>query len=266
MKNTIEGKTVLITGASSGIGRHLALDLAADGAQVILVARRIELLNGIQQQIEQNGGKAQAIACDLADQNARHDLIAQILSKGKPIDILVNNAGFGWYGFYQDMPEDIVKNMVEVNINAMLVLTRELLPYMQARKQGQILNIGSIAGGFPNQGVAVYSASKAFMDAFTTSLHRELRGSGVNASVVRLGPVKTEFFDSARGMQNGRRVPGEFFAISIDRATSAIKRVIIHPRRVAYIPAFLRCTRAVEFFFGGLIDTLGPLLLRKRAE
>lgn len=266
MKKTIDGKTVLITGASSGIGRALALDLAADGAQVILVARRIELLNDIQQQIEKNGGKAEVKECNLADQNARRDLVAQILTEGKTIDILVNNAGFGWYGFYQDMPEDVMESLVEVNINAMLALTRTLLPHMQARKQGQILNIGSIAGGFPNQGIAVYSASKAFMDAFTTSLHRELRGSGVDASVVRLGPVKTEFFDTARGMKNGRRVPGELFAISVDRATKAIKHVIVHPRRAAYIPSYMRCTRAIEYLFGGLIDRLGPLLLRKRAD
>jgi hypothetical protein len=257
---------VLITGASSGIGRDLALDLAADGAYVILVARRTELLNALQQQIEKSGGKADVRACDLADQDARRGLIAQILTEEKPIDILINNAGFGWYGFYQDMPEDVLENLVEVNINAMLALTRALLPHMQARKQGQILNIGSIAGGFPNQGVAVYSATKAFMDAFTTALQRELRGSGVEASVVRLGPVKTEFFDTARGMENGRRVPGETFAIPVDRAIRAIKRVIVHPRRVAYIPSYMRCTRSIESLFGGLIDRLGPLLLKRRAD
>ena len=266
MKKKIDGKTVLITGASSGIGRQLALDLAADGAYVILVARRKERLSAIQQQIEINGGKAEIRVCDLANGDARQALLTYLLQKEKPIDILINNAGFGWYGFYSDMPEEIVKSIVEVNINTMLDLTRALLPKMCVRGEGQIINIGSIAGGFPNQGVAVYSASKAFMDAFTTALYRELHGSGVDVSVVRLGPVKTEFFDTAREIENGRRVPGELFAIPVDRAVNAIRRVINYPRRVVYVPAYLQGTRLIEYLFGGLVDRLGPLLLRKRTD
>ncbi len=266
MKKKIDGKTVLITGASSGIGRQLALDLAANGTYVILVARRRERLLAVQQQIEKYGGRADIRECDLADRDARQDLTASLLTEGKPIDILINNAGFGWYGFFSDMPDEVVKDIVEVNINAMLDLTRAFLPQMRARGEGHIINIGSIAGGFPNQGIAVYSASKSFMDAFTTSLHRELHGSGVDVSVVRLGPVKTEFFDTARNIKNGRRVPGELFAIPVDRAVRAIRRVIIHPRRLVYAPAYLQGTRLVENLFGGLIDKIGPLLLKKRTD
>lgn len=266
MKNKISGKTVLITGASSGIGRQLAFDLAAAGAQVLLIARRRERLRAVQQQIEIAGGKAGIWKCDLADRNARQDLIAHILLEENPIDILINNAGFGWYGYYSEMPGEIVSGIIEVNINAMLELTRAILPGMRGRGKGHIINIGSIAGGFPNQGVAVYSASKAFLDAFTTALHRELRGSGVQVSVARLGPVKTEFFDSARSIENGRRVPGEIFSIPVERAARAIERLMFRPQRVIYVPAYLQITRLVENLFGGLIDRMGPLLLKHRVE
>lgn len=261
-KMSIKGKTVLITGASSGIGRQVALDLAVRGVQVILVARRQDRLVSIQEEIESHGGKADYFVCDLEDESARQNLIAKLLETEK-VDILINNAGFGWYGFYTDMPWEIVQNLVEVNITAMLALTRALLPGMRARGYGHIINIGSIAGSFPNQGIAVYAASKAFMDAFTTALYREMRGSGVQVSVVRLGPVKTEFFETAKKTENGNKVPGESFSISVERSSRAIVHLLHSPHRFLYVPAAFSGLRVVEFLFGWLIDKLGPLLLRK---
>jgi hypothetical protein len=261
-KIAFKGKTALITGASSGIGRQVALDLAALGVQVILVARRHDRLVSIQKEIESGGGKADCFVCDLEDDKARQNLITQILET-KKVDILINNAGFGWYGFYADMPWAIAKSLVEVNITAMLALTGALLPGMRDRAYGHIINIGSIAGGFPNQGIAVYAASKAFMDAFTTALHREMRGSGVQVSVVRLGPVKTDFFDTARKTENGHQVPGEQFSISVERSSRAVVRLLRSPRRFLYVPVIFSGLRVVEFLFGWIIDKLGPLLLRK---
>lgn len=261
-KTPIKGKTALITGASSGIGRQVALDLAALGLQVILVARRQDRLVSIQKEIENSGGKADYFVCDLENEIARRNLIAQLLETEK-VDILINNAGFGWYGFYADMPWEIAQNLVEVNITAMLSLTRALLPGMRDRGYGHIINIGSIAGGFPNQGVAVYAASKAFMDAFTTALYREMRGSGVQVSVVRLGPVKTDFFDTAKKSENGNEVPGESFSISVERSSKAILRLLRSPQRFLYVPAVFSGLRVVEFLFGWIIDKLGPLLLRR---
>jgi hypothetical protein len=261
-KISFKGKNALITGASSGIGRQVALDLAALGIRVILVARRQDRLLSIQKEIESLGGKADYFVCDLEDENARRDLITKLLET-KKIDILINNAGFGWYGFYTEMPWEIAQNLVELNITAMLSLTRALLPGMRDRGYGHIINIGSIAGGFPNQGVAVYAASKAFMDAFTTALYREMRGSGVQVSVVRLGPVKTEFFETAKKTENGNKVPGESFSISVKRSSRAIVHLLQSPHRFLYVPAVFSGLRVVEFLFGWIIDKLGPLLLRK---
>lgn len=261
-KPSIQGRTALITGASSGIGRQVALDLADLGVHVILVARRQDRLVSIQQEIEKRRGSAEYFVCDLEQEDARSELIAH-LPELKPIDILVNNAGFGWYGYYADMPWELAHSLVEVNITAMLALTRALLPGMRQRGYGHVINIGSMVGSFPNQGVAVYSASKAFMDAFTTAVYREMRGSSVHVSVLRLGPVKTEFFDTAKQSENGNKIPGESFSISVEHASRAVINLVRSPRRFQYVPGIFSVVRVVEFLFGWLIDKLGPLLLRR---
>jgi hypothetical protein len=153
--------------------------------------------------------------------------------------------------------------MLAVNITAVAHLTSLFLPQMRRRDKGHIINIGSIAGGFPNQGVALYSASKSFLDAFTTVLHRELRGSHVSISVIRAGPVHTEFFDQAAHLANGSRIPAERFGISPEKVAERIWELIRRPRRVIYVPRALAVTPWIELMFGRVVDRLGPLLLRR---
>ncbi len=139
------------------------------------------------------GGSANYIACDIADLQQREALIHSVEAGGWRVDILINNAGFGRYGYYHTIRWEDAMRMITVNVEAAAHLTRLVLPGMLVRKAGYIINISSIAGGLPNQGVAMYSASKAFLDAFSASLYRELRGSGVTVSAIRLGPVEAEF-------------------------------------------------------------------------
>jgi short-subunit dehydrogenase len=258
------GKTALITGASSGIGAAAATSLAAQGLNVVLVARRQEKLEQLAREISTMGGRAMVIPADLSTPQGVEQLVRDLFQKGISVDVLVNNAGFGWYGYYADMPWETAHEMLQVNISAVIQLTRLLLPGMLERRCGHIINIGSIAGSMPNQGIAIYSASKAFLDAFTTSLHRELRGSGVQVSVVRPGPVKTEFFQTARTLPEGGSIPAERFAVSAERVSEAIVNLLDHPRRVIFVPWFLGISGWFELAFGGLIDRLGPLLLRRR--
>jgi short-subunit dehydrogenase len=138
------------------------------------------------------------------------------------------------------------------------------LPTMLQKKFGRIINVGSIAGKLPEQGIAVYSASKGYLDSITTSIYRDLRHSGVIVSILRAGPVKTEFFDAARNLKNGGSVPAERFAISADRVARKIWNLLIHPRRVAYVPFFLAVSPLLEILFSPVIDQVGPLLLRRR--
>jgi len=255
-------KIAVITGASSGVGASFAKFLAQAGLHVVLTARREERLKDLQTAIIAKGGKASFYIADLSRKKERKSLFKKINAAVGDIDFLINNAGFGWYGYYSDMPWELVEQMVAVNMMSMLHLTNLFLPGMLALDKGHIINISSIAGGLPNQGIAVYAASKAFMDAFTTALHRELRGSGVQVSVMRLGPVKTEFYDQARELKNGRSIPAEKFAISTEQVNSVLYRLINHPRRVVYVPGWLAVSRYVEIIFGGVIDRIGPLLLK----
>lgn len=259
----MNGKRVLITGASSGIGASLARFLAGRQMSVFLTARRAEHLNEITKEIRTQGGKADFLAGDISDAAFREELIHRVQTDEGQVDVLVNNAGFGWYGYFHSMQWQDAARMMAVNMEATVHLTRLVLPEMIARRAGRIINISSIVGGLPNQGIAMYAASKAFVDAFSTSLYRELHGSGVTASAMRLGPVETEFYDRARQMKNGGSVPAEKYAIPVERVNAALWKLLQHPKRVVYVPGWLSISRWVEPLFGGLIDPLGPLLLRK---
>ncbi len=178
-------------------------------------------------------------------------------------DILVNNAGLAWYGYFQEMPWAIAQDIIKLNIEAATHLTILFLPSMLQKKFGRVINIGSIAGKMPEQGIAVYSASKAYLDAFTTSIHRDLKRTGVSVTVIRAGPVKTDFFDTARSLENGGNVPAERFAIPAENVAKAIWNAVKRPSRVIYVPFYLVISPLLEFFFSSIIDQVGPLLLRR---
>lgn len=256
-------KTALITGASSGIGASFARFLAARGLTVLLTARRVDRLAELQEEISQAGGHAQIFPADLSVEKEREALSKTVLSQHQ-VDVLVNNAGFGWYGYYQQMPWEVAQRMMATNMEAAAHLTSLFLPGMMEKRRGYIINIGSIAGIFPNQGVVLYSATKSFLNGFSTALHRELRGSGVEASVMNLGPVKTEFFDQARMIEGGRRIPAEKLAVSVGKVNQALWRLLNRPKRAVYVPRWLVLANYVDLLFGGLVDLIGPALLRGR--
>ena len=253
------GKTALVTGASSGIGAAVARKLAHRGVKVVLVARRADRLELLADEIRRDGGEAQVIVADLADDGA----CAGVLAQAGAIDILVNNAGFGWYGYGADMPWSVAREMIQTNMMALAHLTLWVLRNMQARGSGHIINISSISGSLPEQGTAMYSATKSFVDNFTTALYRELHGSAVRVSLVRPGPVQTEFYDRAASQPDGRRIPGERFAITPEQVAARVIAVLRRPRRVVYAPSWLRVVPWVEPIFGWIIDLLGPALLRR---
>jgi uncharacterized protein len=259
MDMTAHSQVAVVTGASSGIGAATARRLAATGLRVILVARRVERLLKLQAEIESAGGSAEVIVADLGCEAERLRVFEQI----DAADVLVNNAGFGWYGYFAKMPWETAREMLQVNVEATAHLTALFLPGMCERKHGHVVNVGSVAGSIPSQGIAVYAATKAFEDAFTTALHRETRGTGIHVSVVRAGPVRTEFCESAVQRENGGHLPTERIGVSAKYVAAQIGRLLQHPRRVIYVPWWLRITPWIELSFGWLEDRLGPLLLRK---
>jgi short-subunit dehydrogenase len=261
--NRWKDKIALVTGASSGIGAATARELARQGMQVVLVARRKARLQELTDEIQSAGGKAQAIPADLSVPEGREQVYAQVVEKCGAPDVLVNNAGLGWYGYYSDMPWNIAQEMLQVNVAAVIHLTRLFLPNMRQHARGHIVNVGSISGSLPNQGIAIYAASKAFLDAFTSSLYRELVGTRLHVSVVRAGPVTSEFYQVAKTRPGGRPVPAERFAVSAESVARSIWGLLQRPHKVIYVPGILRISPWLETLFGWVIDRIGPVLLRR---
>lgn len=262
MKTDWQDKVAVITGASSGIGEATARLFAKGGMRVILAARRLDRLLALKTEIESAGGKAEVVAADLGSEKTRAGLFREI----KRTDVLVNNAGFGWYGYFHGMKWDTANEMIQVNAGAAAHFTSLFLPGMRERNFGHIINVGSISGSIPSQGIAVYAASKAFMDAFTTALHREMRGTRVHVSVVRAGPVKTEFCETAFLHENGGHVPTEKVGVSPEHVAMRIWNLLHHPKRMIYVPRWLGIVPWMELSFGWLEDLIGPLLLKRKSR
>ena len=189
-------ETVLITGASSGIGLELAKCFAADKANLILVARGTETLETLAAGLRREHEIiVQVITADLSRAEATAEIFDQA---GGPVDVLVNNAGFGLHGGFAELPLERQLEMIQVNIAALVELTGRFLPGMIRRKRGGILNVGSVAGFLPGPNMAVYYATKAFVLSFGEALHEELRGSGVGVTNLCPGPTESNFSQVAR--------------------------------------------------------------------
>jgi len=200
----------LVTGASSGIGKELARCFAEGGHGVVLVARRLPLLETLASELgARYGQKTWALPCDLSSAEGVRSLLGELAARGLEIDFLVNNAGFGSTGRFDASPLEREVAMAELNVTAVVHLTHALLPGMLRRRGGRILNIGSTAGFQPGPYMATYYASKAFVNHFSEALFEELRGTGVTVTVSCPGPTRTEFGDvSGVGRANlFRRMP-----------------------------------------------------------
>ena len=189
-------QTALVTGASAGIGAELAKLCAADGCNVVLVARNAERLAVLAGDLARaHNIQARVLAADLADSVAPAQVFEQLQST--PIDILINNAGFGLRGAFAEMDWAADAGLMQVNMTAPVHLTKLFLPAMLQRKRGRILNVASIAAFVPGPFMALYYASKAFVLSFSEALASEVQGTGVTATVLSPGPTRTEFAQAA---------------------------------------------------------------------
>ena len=143
---------------------------------VILLARRVEKLEELALEIRAAGGEAETLPADISLEKERVSVFDRVMDRYGHLDLLVNNAGMGYFGYAAEMPWQTASEILAVNISAIVHLSLLFLPGMKQRGSGQVINISSIAGKMPNQGIAVYSGSKSFLDSFSTSLYREMRG------------------------------------------------------------------------------------------
>jgi short-subunit dehydrogenase len=246
----------LVTGGSSGIGVAVGERLAREGVHVTLVARRVEQMDHVVRKIRAAGGQATAVVADLSTVEGRIVAVAGAARHGA-VDILINNAGHGWYGNFADMSWPDAASLIEVNVAAAVHLTHLVLPGMRAGGRGGIVCIGSISAHLPVPGHAVYAATKAFLDSFTTALHRELHGQPILVSAVHPGPVRTEFVDVA-AHRSGRRAPVGPVAVAPERVADAVWQALTsRPRRRYYVPRVSRATGVFGTGLGWTIDLLG---------
>lgn len=226
----IRGSTVVVTGASSGIGREAAARLAARGAKVWAVARnraRLEELAAGQPGIT-------PWAADVSVEADRAALVEAVSAAG-PLDVLVNNAGLGWTGLVADMPADDVRQLFEVNVLGLIDLTQRALPAMLERRRGHIVNVASVAGWVAAPPITVYSATKFAVIGFTDGLRRELQGRGVTVGLIAPGPLATEFLPRAQGIATGS---GEPFNSAGLLSGAVAARAIVRCVRMAGVPGW----------------------------
>lgn len=190
MSGRFDGKTVVVTGASSGVGAAAARRFAEEGARVVLAARTAAALESVAKEI---GDRALCVPTDVADADQARALIHRAVEATGGIHVLVNNAAYNHRGPVADASPDELGRIVDVNLRAPILLSRLALPQLLEQERGAIVNVASIAGQVPLANEATYSATKFGLRGFSMALAEELRGTGVTVSIVSPGPIDTGF-------------------------------------------------------------------------
>jgi short-subunit dehydrogenase len=227
----IEGSCALITGASAGIGREFARQLTGRAGALVLVARRMERLEELRDELTKRDPNLNVLirAVDLSQPSEVDELCAWLDREQITVDFLINNAGLGDRGVFATSEPQRVQEMLSVNVVALTMLTRALLPAMIQKKRGAILNVSSSAGFLPIKKLAVYAATKAYVTSFSEALRAEVQESGIAVTALCPGPVHTEFGQVARrNSSKPERSGPEFAHVSVEEtvrvALQAVER------------------------------------------
>jgi len=232
----IRGKVALVTGASSGIGRDTAIDLARRGATVAICARRFDKLEATLAECLKHAPQSRAYRCDVRDRGQVRDTAAAAVRDLGRIDILVNNAGAGAYHLFVEAPEDEFDEMMRTNYFSAVWFTRELLPAMLERKAGAIVFISSFAGRVATWRHSAYAASKFAMTGLAEALYYEVKSQGVHVAVIYPAVIRTELFDKGAEFDHLRHVL-EPQQLGTEVVTAAIAKAIEKERFELFAPA-----------------------------
>jgi uncharacterized protein len=241
-----QDQVVLITGASNGIGRCLAIDLAARGAIVVGCGRSAERLQATATELQRKSPLSNMIKCDVTKLEEVDAMVNKVLSEFGKIDILINNAGIGMRKPFADTPIDVIETIMKTNYLGLVYCTHEVLPSMIAQGSGHIVNISSAAGKIGTLNLAGYCASKFAMNGLSESLYHELTPLGINVSVICPGAVRTDFNKGFADMPpkspSALVVSPEFVSAAVIKAIEKKRFEVVLPRWLALICWFKRIT------------------------
>lgn len=236
---TFQNQVVLITGASKGIGRCLAIDIASRGAIVVGCGRSPEGLQALSTELRRTSPLSTAVKCDVAQLDQVRVMVAKVLSEFGKIDILINNAGIGMRKPFAETPIDIIEDVMRVNYLGTVYCTHEVLPSMIARRSGHIVNISSAAGKIGTLNLSGYCASKFAANGLSESLYHELTPLGINVSVICPGAVRTDFnkgfADTPPKSPSALVVSPEFVSAAVIKAIEKKRFEVVLPRWLALI-------------------------------
>ena len=225
MSKTPKARIAVVTGASAGIGRSLALQLASRGFEPLLLARRKDRLDQVAGDVEAAGGKAHKMVLDVTTPGAIAKALERAQSLGE-VEVLVNNAGIGTYGLFAETDHEATKRVMRLNLDALVEATSLFLPTFIAKKKGYVMNVASTAAFQPIPYQAIYGATKAFVLSFSEAIAVELKGTGVKMCVLCPGPTATEFLELAEYEKKGLVVPHAMLMTADDVAEAGVRGML----------------------------------------
>jgi len=260
LKNKLQSKLIIVTGASSGIGKYLCWHIAKNGGTPIMLARSVDKLTALQEKLSMELNVSSFIyPVDLLKPNEIDKTIAQILNDHSIIDGLINNAGIGVFDFVQDMTSEDVHRMFQLNVFASMHLTQKLIPHFHANGSGHIINIASQAAKISTPKSAAYGASKQALLAFTNTLRQELSKINIFVTAVNLGPVRTNFFMLADPKGTYQKNVDRYM-LDPDQVANKIVRHMFSAKREINMPFWME----VGSFFYKLFPATMERLLRNQ--
>ena len=264
MTGRLQNKVIVITGASSGIGEQVAMQVAEQGATPVLIARTEEKLKALAEKIKETYNRpCYYYVLDVSEEMEVQSVFSKVLQEVGRIDILVNNAGFGIFKTFEDASMDEVKDMFQVNVFGLVACTKAVLTYMVKRNEGHIINIASLAGKIATPKSSAYAATKHAVLGFTNSLRMELSSTNVFVTAINPGPIDTNFFEIAD--QSGTYVKnmGRYMLKPTYVAEQIVKSMQTKKREVN-LPKWMGIGPKLYALFPGLFERVAGKSLSKK--